>query len=39
LLEALKAILKHASLDPNHLHKFGTDYQRAQAAIAKALGE
>jgi hypothetical protein len=39
LLETLEAVLKHASLDPNHLHKFGADYQRAQAAIAKALGE
>ena len=39
LLETLEAVLKHASLDPNHLHKFGADYQRAQAAIAKTLGE
>jgi hypothetical protein len=39
LLEALKAVLEHASLDPNHLHKFGADYQRAKAAIAEAEGQ
>ena len=39
LLGALKAVLEHASLDPNHLHKFSPDYQRAQAAIAKAEGK
>ncbi len=39
LLEALKAVLEHASLDPNHLHKFSADYQRAKAAIAEAEGQ
>jgi hypothetical protein len=39
LLGALKAVLEHASLDPNHLHTFGADYQRAKAAIAKAGGK